>query len=139
MPEVTDMLPVGQMTTINATGDVIHPVVYDRYIYANRSSRLRQHGDPIRGDLAIVPCKQGWFNVYPNLNIDLQEGAMNVLAGANEASASINELIYASSGFSDTTLAGVPDADTLYGFNTATQYSGCSSAAGRDVQVSAYP
>jgi hypothetical protein len=38
-------------------------VVYDRYIYANQKSRTHGLGDPIRGDLPIVPCGSGWFNM----------------------------------------------------------------------------
>ena len=65
--QAVDSLPVGDMSTINALGDTIQPIVYDRYIFANRHSRLRAQGDPIRGDLAIVPCNTGWFNVSVNM------------------------------------------------------------------------
>jgi hypothetical protein len=32
--ETLDSLPVGNMTTVNAAGEVVQPVVYDRYMYA---------------------------------------------------------------------------------------------------------
>ena len=73
-PIVSDgLLAVGDMTTLNSLGDVNQPIIYDRYMYANMRSRLRRHGDPIRGDLAIVPCVGSWFNVHPNPIVDLQQ------------------------------------------------------------------
>ena len=84
----TDMLPEGDMSqTIGADGSVVNNFIYDRYIYANQKSYLRSQGDPIRGDLPIVPCKKsGWFNVSVTPHIDLQAGAINVMAGTDNAS-----------------------------------------------------
>lgn len=111
MPTVTDTLPLGTMSTVNANGDVTQPVVYQRFVYANRNSRLRSQGDPIRGDLPVVPCKYGMFDVYPNVNIDLQEGALSVMGGLRNTSGQalaklINE---AQPGY--TTISGVNLAD----------------------------
>ena len=134
-PDATDSLPVGTMTTIDAEGNVTEPVVYTRYMFANRKSYLRSQGDPIRGDLAIVPCEGNWFSVHPNVNLDLQEGAMNVMGGiANEQGRSLSQLIFDASGQADTTIAGVNLADT----NITPQYNGQHSAIG-DVQISATP
>jgi len=105
-PSPTDMMPVGDMTTVNSLGETVQPIVYDRFIYANRNSRLRSHGDPIRGDLPIVPCAAEWFRPSVQPNIDLQQGAMNVLAGLNnETTQAMSELINSTSG--DRTIAGV--------------------------------
>lgn len=79
--EVTDMIPVGDMTMLNKDGTTDDVIVFDRIIYANRNSRNRGLGDPIRGDLPITPCNTGWFQVSVNPSVDLQQGAMNVLGG----------------------------------------------------------
>lgn len=105
-PEVNDMVPVGDMTTVNALGETVMPIVYDRFIYANRSSRLRGLGDMIRGDLPIVPCSADWFRPSVHPSIDLQEGAMNVIGGVDNSTAqALASLINATSG--DTTIGGV--------------------------------
>lgn len=135
-PEISDMLPVGDMTTIDASGNVSQPVIYDRYMYANRNSRLRGQGDMIRGDLAIAPCYGSfaggpWFNVSVQPNVDLQQGAMNVLAGENnENTRSLAQLINTYSGGAETTIAGV---------NMSNQFNTDLSAAQRDITVTAYP
>jgi Family of unknown function (DUF5850) len=54
---------------------------YDRLIFANQKSRLNGRGDPIRGDLPIVPINDGWFRPSVNANIDLRQGAINIIAG----------------------------------------------------------
>lgn len=101
------LLPVGDMTTINDEGQVKIHHVYDRLIFSNRHSRLRAHGDPIRGDLPIVPqpiCSI----VAANPNIDLHQGAMNVLGGPDNGTArALGELQYATSGGYQTTSGGV--------------------------------
>jgi hypothetical protein len=58
-------------------------IIVDRLIFANRNSQLRAMGDPIRGDLPIVPNPPGWFTPSVTPQIDLQRGALNFLAGAN--------------------------------------------------------
>lgn len=136
-PDAVDSLPVGNMTTLNASGEVTQPIIYDRYIFANRNSRLRSQGDWIRGDLPIVPCNQGWFNVHPNPNLDLNQGAMNVLGGVeNETSRALADLIYSSSGNTDTTIGGVDLS--LSNLNSSQQYQG-SIGGRRDVSISGFP
>jgi hypothetical protein len=66
------------------------PIVYDRLIFANKKSRLNGLGDPIRGDLPVVPIAGDWFRPSVQPNIDLREGALNVIAGADNSTA--NEL-----------------------------------------------
>ena len=67
-------------------------VVVDRLIFANRNSQLRAMGDPIRGDLPIVPNPPGWFTPSVTPQIDLQRGALNYLAGFNTASQQLENL-----------------------------------------------
>jgi hypothetical protein len=128
-PTATDMIPVGDMTTVNALGETVQPIVYDRFIYANRSSRLRSQGDPIRGDLPIVPCAPEWFRPSVHPNIDLQTGAMNVLGGVdNETTRAMADLIISTSG--DNNIAGV---------NMSSMRNMASGSALADVSVVAYP
>lgn len=130
-PAGVSTLAVGDMTTIGADGDVTQPIVYDRYIYANQKSRLRALGDPIRGDLAIVPCNNGWFNPSVNPNIDLHEGAMNVLGGVSNSTANaLAELQFVSSGGVEQISGGVDMSNT---------FSTSLGAGMADVNVSAFP
>lgn len=103
-------LPMGDMTSNNQPIDkVVQPLVYDRLIFANRSSRLRSGGDPIRGDLYIKPMSGNWFVPSVNPSVDLQQGALNVIAGvSNEQGKSISQGIYDSSGHTEAAIAGVP-------------------------------
>lgn len=133
-PDTIDSLPVGTMTTIDAEGNVNEPVVYQQFLFANQKSRLRSQGDPIRGDLPIVPSEGNWFSVHPNVNLDLQEGAMNVLGGvSNSTNSALTQLINNESG--NTTIGGV----NLSNVNMTPQYSGNYSAGLRDITVSGYP
>jgi hypothetical protein len=132
----TATLAIGDMQSIDADGLSAgagqgQPIVYDRYIYANlKNTRLRSQGDPIRGDLAIAPCNQGWFNVSVNPVVDLQPGALNVIGGTtNEQGRSLAELQYLTSGNSKTTWGGV---------NMANQFNSVSGAGMSDVNVRAF-
>lgn len=71
--------------------------VYDRLVYSTARSRRYGEGDPIRGDLPIVPTlpvadpnSPIWFVPSASITRDLRMGALQVLAGDNETS---NELI----------------------------------------------
>lgn len=127
--EVTDQIPVGDMSTVNPAGEVEQSIVYDRYVYANRSSRLYAMGDPIRGDLPICKNNTGWFQVSANPTIDLQQGAMNVLAGPqNEVTQEMTRFMNNATG--ETTVAGM---------NLSTQQLASIGASNTDVSISAYP
>jgi hypothetical protein len=164
MKAVHSSLPVGDMTTLNSLGEEDQPIIYDRYMFANRNSRLRSQGDKIRGDLGIVPNNTGWFNVSVQPNIDLEQGAMNVLGGINnETAQQLADLIYTTSGDSKTTIGGVNmknelgnPAQTRYAsrrtntyrsgsemglnnVNMSNQYRTNLSAGGGDIDVVAYP
>lgn len=120
-------------------GQMKQPIIYDRYIYANRNSRLRGQGDPIRGDLPIAPISGNWFipsGAYEGPNVVLQAGAMNVMGGINnETSNALANLIYNTSGGAETAIGGVDMART----NMSHQVYGAASAALGDVQMSAFP
>lgn len=130
---------IGEFATgsyMDMNGEMKQPIIYDRYMYANRQSRLRAQGDPVRGDLPIVPASGNWFtpNVHPN--VDLQAGAINVLAGVNnETGHQLANLIYNTSGGADTTIGGV-DMSRL---NVANQIFGATSAARGDVIMTSFP
>lgn len=123
-------------SSLGDDGDIKQPIVYDRYIYANRKSRLRSGGDPIRGDLPVVPDSGNWFTPSVHPNIDLQPGAINVLAGVNnDTNKQLANLIYNSSGRADTTIGGVNMAN----LNMAPSYLASTSAAGGDVTITSFP
>lgn len=129
-PVPTDLVAVGDMSSIGADGSMEQTVVYDRYIVALQKSRLRALGDPIRGDLAITPCASGWFTASANPNIDLHEGAMAVLGGINnDTSNSLANLQYATSGGTKTISAGV---------NMANEFATSAGAGMSDISVSAF-
>lgn len=131
---VQSALPVGTMNTINSVGqdgDLEQPIIYDRYIYANRNSNLRSQGDFIRGDLPIVPCEPEWFRPSVQPNIDLNQGALNVLGGYDaEQQQKLSALMNITSGGTQTTIAGQ---------NLATQFSSSLGTGLNDLQISTYP
>lgn len=127
--QTDSLVPVGDMTVLDAMGQQTQPIVYDRYIYANRNSRLRSQGDWIRGDLAIVPCSAEWFRPSVQPHIDLNQGAMNVVGGWDNSTAQATAaLIYGSSGNADVTIGGTDISTQLVG------------SSGRDgtVQISSF-
>lgn len=135
-PEISSMMPVASMETNNGLGEIGQVVVYDRYVYANRNSRLRSQGDPIRGDLPIVPCNAEWFRPSVQPNIDLQAGALSVLGGYdNSQGQKMADLINYSSGQTDNTIAGINMADV----NMADMYQTNFNAGGNDINVTAFP
>jgi hypothetical protein len=122
------ILPVAD-TSSSGLDPSEQPIIYDRYIVSNRTSRLRSQADKIRGDIPITPDQTSWFQVSAKPNIDLEAGAMNIMGGINnETSNKLAELMYASSGNSMTSFGGV---------NMSTQLSSKFGAAGSDLIVSA--
>jgi hypothetical protein len=126
-------------TFMSPSGEMKQPIVYDRFIYANRNSRLRGMGDPIRGDLPIVPITGNWFvpsGAFEGPNVVLQQGAMNVMGGVNnETNNQLANLIYNSSGGAETAIGGVDMANT----NMSHTVYGAAAAAQGDIQISAFP
>lgn len=134
VPYTTNSLPQENLSYLTANGELKQPIVYDRFMFANRQSRLRSQGDWFRGDLPIVPMTGNWFVPSVHPNIDLNAGAINVMAGPNnETNNKLSTLIYNSSGGGDTTIGGV---DLKM---SGTQKYGSTVAAGGDVIVTSFP
>jgi hypothetical protein len=131
-------LPVGTMSTMDAFGNSEQFVVMNRLMNVQMSGRLRAQGDPIRGDLAITPCQAGWFSVYPRINTDLQQGAMNVLNGDGESTSKLMQLLVDSSGGARTTFGGTDMANNP-NVNMTPQMKMNLSQASNAVQVTAFP
>ena len=130
------------MATVDANGEEQMPIMYERFMVANRDSRNRGQGDPIRGDLPIVPCNTGWFQVSATPNLMLQQGAMNVLAGeTNEVTQALSELMFASSGNTSTTIAGANLATmrNVGNVNQSTMFGVGQNQAQATVNVTAFP
>jgi len=105
---VQDMLPVGDMTMMAANGELTQPIVYDRLTFSNSKSKLYGLGDPIRGDLRIVPCATGWFRPSVIPNIDLRSGAIGAISGlGNETNQELLAMQNAAAGGLMTTGSGV--------------------------------
>ena len=137
-PETSSLIPVGDMTTLNSSGETVQPVMFDRFVFANRNSRLRSQGDMIRGDLPIVPCENGWFRPSVTPNIDLQQGAMNVMGGVtNETTQAMSRLISGTS--ADFTVAGVNLKDIPQDPTIAALSEGETTQALSTLNITAFP
>ena len=120
-------------------GDIVQPVTYDRFMFSNKKSRLREHGDPIRGDLPIIPHNSDWFRPSVQPHIDLKEGAMQVMGGFdNETNNQLSLLMAASAGNAMQTFGGMnfSGADGLSAnmgaFMRSPVYNSSSSSSGVD-------
>lgn len=134
-PDTLSMIPVGDMTTINSAGETENPIIYDRLIFANRNSNLRSRGCHLRGDLPIVPSYGEWMRPSVQPQIDLQEGALNVMGGFdNDTNRALTQLMFQSSAGTDQTLGGI----NLNNTNVASQFA-TSIGPMSDISVSAYP
>lgn len=137
-------LPIGTMSTSDGLGDNSQYVVFNRLMFSNRPpSRKFAAGDWIRGDLAITPCSNGWFDVHPDISRDLNPGAMGVLAGAGGGGDNHNTLtrmLVDASGGVNTTFAGV-DLSTLtpQSVQQNAQTALSASAALTDINATAFP
>lgn len=121
-------------------GERRQAIAYNRYIYANKNSRLRAQGDPFRGDLPIVPATGNWFVPSVHPNIDLQAGSMNVMGGINNGTNhQLSQLIYATSGGTESTIGGV-DLTAPGERNGFAQMNNITSMSnGADVIVTSFP
>ena len=126
-----DMLPVSDMKG-SLPGSDVQPIVYDRYIFANSRSKYRAGGDKFRGDLPIVPIKDGWFRPSVDPHIDLVQGATAAMGGIdNNTAKRLMALCSASSGGYQDTGSGIQYAKI--------GASGVSSSAmGGDIQITAF-
>ncbi|ACO25278.1 hypothetical protein [Epizootic haematopoietic necrosis virus] len=78
-------------------------------------SRNRSMGDPIRGDLPIVPRDDGWFSTAANPAHTLHAGALSMIAPASTGGGlTVNKLIsaYADKGKA---MSGRHNAPSYYG------------------------
>jgi hypothetical protein len=133
-----DLMPMNQSMAMAAAeplpdgpGLPANPVVFDSFMAVNRNSRTRGQGCMFRGDLPIIPCKSGWFQVSARPNVDLQEGAMNVMGGTfNTTANELASLINMASGGATTNISGVDMSNDI---NT------CLKGAGQDVVAVAFP
>jgi hypothetical protein len=132
--EATSMLPVRAMTDKGSlqalSGNNANPIIYDRYIYANQKSRLRSLGDPIRGDLPIIPNATGWFQPSVRPNIDLHDGALSMIGGA------MNQTQNRTNALQSVSVGGVPQLFGGMNYSIGKQ-SGISPA--HDISVTSYP
>ena len=93
-PPAERLLAVEPFTPLGVSADgEIQPHIYDRFMYANKKSRLYSLGDSIRGDLPILPAQGDWFVPSVTPHIDLRDGAMNVMCGQyNEIAGDLSDL-----------------------------------------------
>lgn len=121
---------------VSADGQVVaQPITYDRFMFANRFSRLRGLADHIRGDLAITPRAAGWFSPSVDPALDLHQGAMNVMGGmTNDSNRALAALVRQASGKSVSTIGGVD----LRATPGVPSYELGLSAGQGDVQVTAF-
>jgi hypothetical protein len=135
--DVVDELPIGDMSNLGADGTVGETVVFDRFIFANQKSRLRALGDPIRGDLAIVPCTDKWFRPSVTPHLDLQQGAMAVMGGLDNGTANQTAaLSLVGSGGFDDTVGGVNLGEYM---DVSSQKMGFSGSATQELAFTAFP
>ena len=125
--ETTAALPVQNMSMASAGNTKSQvPLNLDRFIVANRKSRLYGQGDYIRGDIQTVPLLPNsdpnsniWFRPSVNPARDLNPGALAVLGGAyNETNRQTVQLQMQSNSGSLNTFSGVswtPPANTAVG------------------------
>lgn len=125
----SDQFAIGNMEMLGMDGNIESPIVYDRLMFANRNNRTRSQGDFIRGDLAIVPCNTGWFQVSANPVLDLQQGAMFAMGGIdNSPTQQLAALFNDSNG-----------STTMSGINMSSQQLSSIGAGGNDINITAFP
>lgn len=107
-------------------------VVVDRLVFANRNSQLRSMGDPIRGDLPIVPNATGWFTPSVSPQVDLQRGAMKILGGASQNSEQMKTLL-------DLSTSGLlPVSELPFNSTSGTTYAQLGNR-NQDLTVTSFP
>lgn len=88
---LSNSLPVPTMESAGSSGEGEEIVNYNRMIIANPNSRTRSQGDMIRGDLVIAPSPTGWFRPSANPTLDLQQGALQVMAGTQPMDSNVSD------------------------------------------------
>ena len=110
-------LPVATMdsqgaATAGENGAIDDVVNYNRIIISNPNSRTRGQGDPIRGDLWIPPHCTGWFRPSANPTLDLQQGALQVMAGLQSSNSNVSDGIRAMAATGDDYYGGMLMSET---------------------------
>lgn len=112
LPETRDMKNVGATGGQSKDGFYVNT---ERLIFSTAKNRLRGQGDPIRGDLPVIPCNPEanpnsnvWFRPSANPQSMLNGGAMNVLGGTGNTTAmQLAQLMSNSNGGQNTTYGGL--------------------------------
>lgn len=146
--EAVDMLPITDMT--QQQGGPTQPIVFDNFMMASLTDRLRANSDYIRGDLAIAPQKYcdslgnvGWFNVSTNnLAGMLNLGALNVMGGYDNTNVkNLTALVNQNKGGTQTFSAGYTTPEEVYPVTGTygTVYKKTATTPAHGVQVTAFP
>ena len=112
LPETRDMKNVGATGGQSKDGFYVNT---ERLVFSTAKNRLRGQGDPIRGDLPVIPCNPEanpnsnvWFRPSANPQSMLNSGAMNVLGGTGNTTAmQLAQLMSNSNGGQNTTYGGL--------------------------------
>ena len=112
LPETKDMKNVGATGGQSKDGFYVNT---ERLIFSTAKNRLRGQGDPIRGDLPVIPCNPEanpnsnvWFRPSANPQSMLNGGAMNVLGGTGNTTAmQLAQLMSNANGGQNTTYGGL--------------------------------
>lgn len=112
LPQTGDMKNVGAGSSDPKDGFYVNT---ERLIFSTAKNRLRGQGDPIRGDLPVIPCNPEsnpnsnvWFRPSANPQSMLNGGAMNVLGGTGNTTAmQLAQLMSNANGGQNTTYGGL--------------------------------
>jgi hypothetical protein len=131
----TSELPVGTMESVNAEGITQAFTVNNLMTYTSRS-RIQSLGDQIRGDLIPVvnnQCGTAWFQTAASKNPTtvLKRGALQIMAGVNEASTSFNDSL--------TALNGGISTDAYASVNMSSQKDTTILGNARGISVTSFP
>ena len=86
-------LPVGNMKSSNMGEECENTITMNRFMFTTQRRGLQYgQGDPIRGDLPIVPGEHSWFKPSSNPTRDLRTGALDILGGLSESATNLAAL-----------------------------------------------
>jgi hypothetical protein len=86
-------LPIGNMKSSNMGEECENTITMNRFMFTTQRRGLQYgQGDPIRGDLPIVPGEHSWFKPSSNPTRDLRTGALDILGGVSESATNLASL-----------------------------------------------
>jgi hypothetical protein len=86
-------LPIGNMKSSNIGDECENTITMNRFMFTTQRRGLQYgQGDPIRGDLPIVPGEHSWFKPSSNPTRDLRTGALDILGGFSESATNLATL-----------------------------------------------